>query len=380
MSIALALPVHPSMTKTSSPLGLINLLKITSTQLIIFHHLAFYGPMSDYVRPLMPDVIGWLESYARIAVQVFLVIGGFLAAKSLSPRAAPGVPSLPGTILHRYIKLVPPYLIATLLAVGVSAWLGTWMTHDSISPIPDFSQLVAHAFLLHNILGYDSLWAGAWYIAIDFQLYAVMALLLWLAGRLSHQRNVSWIVPALVSLGICASLFYFNRDSDWDVWAPYFFGSYGLGIIAWWASDRQRKLSPRTILMIAIIMVTLAALMIDFRSRIAVALIVASVLACFGRYSLPRLDQPSSLINRLGRQSYSVFLVHFPVCLLVNGAFTLLLPTQPLVQVIGMLCASAASLIAGAIFYRWVELPLHRLTSPLDSYWRVSRTPSLRYS
>ena len=33
--------------------GLINLLKAGAAQLIILHHLAFYGPMSDHVRPLL---------------------------------------------------------------------------------------------------------------------------------------------------------------------------------------------------------------------------------------------------------------------------------------------------------------------------------------
>lgn len=66
--------------------GVINLLKAVAAQLIVLHHLAFYGRMADHARPLMPDLIDWLADDARIAVQVFLVIGGFLVAKSLGPR------------------------------------------------------------------------------------------------------------------------------------------------------------------------------------------------------------------------------------------------------------------------------------------------------
>ena len=68
-----------------SQFGLINLMKAGAAQLIVLHHLAFYGPMSDHVRPMWPSLIEWLSDTARIAVQVFLVIGGFLAAKSLWP-------------------------------------------------------------------------------------------------------------------------------------------------------------------------------------------------------------------------------------------------------------------------------------------------------
>src|SRR3954464_2362951 len=70
--------------------GLINMLKAGAAQLIILHHLAFYGPMSDHVRTMLPSLIDWLGGTARIAVQVFLVIGGFLAAKSLSPSGHQG--------------------------------------------------------------------------------------------------------------------------------------------------------------------------------------------------------------------------------------------------------------------------------------------------
>lgn len=53
---------------------------------IVWHHLAFYGPMSDVAHPVMPDLLDWLYEYARMAVQIFLVIGGFLAAASLAPQ------------------------------------------------------------------------------------------------------------------------------------------------------------------------------------------------------------------------------------------------------------------------------------------------------
>src|SRR5471032_3486473 len=93
--------------------GLINLLKAGAAQLIVLHHLAFYGPMSDHVRPLLPALIDWLSGSARIAVQVFLVISGFLVAKSLSPAGLPGLASPLRAIGRRYAKLAPPFMAAT---------------------------------------------------------------------------------------------------------------------------------------------------------------------------------------------------------------------------------------------------------------------------
>jgi hypothetical protein len=86
----------------SRRLPLIDLLKVIASQLVVLHHLAFYGPMSDHAVPLMPGLIHWLADPARMVVQVFLVVGGYLAALSLasahaySRRLAP-VRSLPAS-------------------------------------------------------------------------------------------------------------------------------------------------------------------------------------------------------------------------------------------------------------------------------------------
>ncbi|HWW72467.1 MAG TPA: acyltransferase [Duganella sp.] len=344
-----------------SQFGLINLLKAGAAQLIVLHHLAFYGPMADHVRPMWPGLIDWLGNSARLAVQVFLVIGGFLAAKSLSPLGHAGLADPFGAIWRRYAKLAPPFMVATLLAAAASALAGKLMAHDSISGPATLGQLGAHALLLHGVLGYPSLSAGAWYVAIDFQLYALMALMLWGAGRLAVNRRLPWLMPAVVALAVTLSLAYFNLDADWDNWAPYFFGSYGLGLMAWWASDPRRKPGAASLLVGIAFLPVLAALALDFRSRIALAMATACVLVLFGRAKTTSEGQGWSVVNRLARISYSVFLIHFPVCLVVNAAFTRFVPPEPELQAFGMFVAWAASLAAGAVFHSCVEAPLARL-------------------
>jgi len=68
-----------------------------------------------------------------------------------------------------------------------------------------------------------------------------------------------------------------------------------------------------------------------------------------------------SVVNGLAKISFSVFLVHFPVCLVVNAAFTRFVSEQPQLQAIGMLVAWGVSLWIGNIFFRWVEQPLGRM-------------------
>ncbi|MFJ2989532.1 acyltransferase family protein [Collimonas sp. NPDC087041] len=356
--------------------GFIDLLKLIAAQLIVLHHLAFYGPMSDHVRLIAPTLIDWLDSYARIAVQVFLVIGGFLAAKSLSPQGTSTVADPLRVMWRRYMKLVPPFLVATVLAVGASAWASLWMTHYSISAMPTALQLAAHALLLHSILGYESISAGAWYVAIDFQLYALLTMLLWLTGGIARRGAMPWLAPLLVVVGVSASLLYFNRNAAWDAWAPYFFGSYGLGVIAWWARDLSRRPGVVALLIAALLVPTVYALTIDFRSRIAVALVVACALVLVSRHGMLLSRQRFAWIRSFGRISYSIFLVHFPVCLVVNAAFVRFVPARPLLQAGGMVLAWAASLLAGAIFYRFVEIPLSRLSTRASGQGLALQVPA----
>lgn len=336
--------------------GLINVLKAGAAQLIVLHHLAFYGPMADSAGELLPDLVGWLASDARIAVQVFLVIGGFLAAKSLAPAGHAGLADPLGALWQRYLKLAPPFFAATLLAAAAGALAAQWMTHDSISAPATVGQLAAHALLLHGVLGYPALSAGAWYVAIDFQLYAMAVLMAWATGLAMRPRAL--LLPLIAAGVAMLSLLHFNLDADWDNWGPYFFGSYGLGMLAWWAGDARRP--PRAAMLLAglIVLPALLALLVEFRSRIALALLTACALLLWGRVRMNAASAAWPAVNALARSSYSVFLVHFPVCLVVNAAFTRLAPPVPAWQALGMLLAWGASVAGGALFHRVVEVPL----------------------
>jgi len=340
---------------SGSRLAFIDALKALASQLIVVHHLAFYGPMSDYALPLAPNLIPWLYDYARIAVQAFLVMGGFLAVQALARDGRLTDKPVLGLIWRRYLKLVPPYLGALLLAIASAAIASRLMVHESIPEPPTLARFVAHLFLLQGILGCVGISADVWYVAIDFQLYALLLVTLWLARHTLPQAPLAG--RALVIALMLASLFYFNRDDGLDNWAIYFFGAYGLGATVYW--NVQRGKAPTWLGLIVALVV--AALVIDFRLRIAVALTVALALG-LARFSgfmenWPRLK----LIDWLGQTSYSVFLVHYPVCLLVNTLFERFVPHTPAIQLFGMGVAWAASITVGALFYRQVECRAQKL-------------------
>jgi len=325
---------------------LIDAFKAIASQLIVLHHLAAYGPLAGAAQEVAPGTIGWFYDYARIAVQVFLVVAGFLAARAMSPQGGALAGSPWPLIAKRYVRLAIPYFVAIALAVAGAALARVWMNDEAIPAPPTLAQLAAHALLLQSVLGFDSLSAGLWYIAIDFQLFALMTLLLW-AGRLGGGA------PVLVLAMAAVALFWFNRNENLDNWAIYFFGSYGLGAAAWWAGDR-RRLSAWTAVVACL---AIAALVIDFRLRIAVALAVAMALAFSQRSGLLESWPEWPVLAFLGRISYSLFLVHFPICLLANALFVRLGLSAPGVALAFMALAWGASIAVATLFYRWVEKP-----------------------
>lgn len=344
--------------------ALIDSVKGLACATIVAHHLAFYGPMSDSAHDLLPSLIDGLSAYGRMAVQVFLVLGGYLAAASLAPdgvlRGGPAAQH----IGRRFVRLIVPYAVALLVAVLAAALVRPFMEHPSVPGEPDLHQLLANALLLQDIVGEEALSAGVWYVAIDFQLFALALALVGLPTMLQRSTGAApaslparWLPVALV-LGLAvASLVLFNRNAGLDDTAFYFFGTYGLGMLVFWIG-RATRFSTWQSAVALLALLGAGALAIDWRSRIATALVTALLLAIAQRRHWlspahwPLLAVP---LQRLGRMSYSLFLIHFPVLLAMNAAVANAGPHGAWFDAAGLVATFALSVAAAALLYRWVE-------------------------
>lgn len=353
-------------------LPLVDVFKALAAQLIVLHHLAWYGPMTDVAAGLSPLVDrgqDWLAEYGRYAVATFLAIGGYLAAQAMQPRSLFERYSPGALILKRYARLVGPYAAALVIAMLCAAAARKWMSHDSIGATPQPEQVIAHLFLLHDLLDYEALSAGVWYVAIDFQLYALLVGLLWLAAQLGRRVATADFWAAVLVAGVATvSLAYFSRDTRWDESALYFFGIYAFGVGCGWAARTAR---PHRLLA-GIAVLGLMALAFDFRPRLAIALLTALAL---GIAQVHLRCNGSRLVAVLGRSAYALFLVHFPVCLLVNALFQRFDPADPLMNFTGVAVAWIASNFVALLFYRHVE---QRVVPWLDNYISCRRVAGQR--
>lgn len=331
---------------------LIDAVRAPACLLIVLHHLAFYGPMSDLAYPVMPALIDGLYHYGRMAVQAFLVVAGFLSAQALAPEGVAQIAHPWLAIRKRYARLALPYLAALVLAMGSAALAGLWMRHESIPAAPTVAQLLSHVVLLNELLDQEALSAGVWYVGIDFQSFVVMALVLWASWRIAQRLPALRLAgPLAIAALTAASLFHFNLDDYWDETFLYFFAYYGLGCLAYWLSGRLRG-ALWLVLLAGVVAVSLA---VDFRGRIVVAGAVMLLLGLARQYGwFERCAMPGQ-VRYVARISYSIFLVHFPICLLVNAIVFHFFAQDIGLNIAGMLLAFALSIAGGAAFYRWVE-------------------------
>lgn len=371
--------VEVATSPSNSRILFLDALRALAALLILWHHFALYPPLSEQAAPLLGPVVDWFRDYAR-ATQVFFVIGGYVMARSLSQRpwTLGGVGRF---VVRRYLRLGLPYLGAIALAIFASAMGRGWLPLGVVGSPPDGPQLIAHLLFLQDILGYEALSAGLWFVCINFQLGLIYVATLYLRDTLADRLGLSnrnpWVdVP--ITLGwllSLLSLFWFNLHPDWDSWGLYFFPYFFMGIIVHRA---LRAPSAQWLFWLYLVLI-LVAMGYDWRWRLASALVVGSLLFAAETSGLSLRWPRSRAIAGLGRASYSLFLIHFPVLVLVASLWARLGWGSPAAGVAGLLVAFAASLVAALVFYRFVELPAARLSGGSSAGRRhsASKAPAM---
>jgi peptidoglycan/LPS O-acetylase OafA/YrhL len=352
---------------------LVDFLKTFAALTIILHHFSSYGQIAVDARQLLPGIMTFLFEYGRYAVQIFLVMGGYLAAQSLTRtvnlRNSRDVLKM---IINRYLRLFFPYIVALLITIAC-AWVARfWVQDEFVGESETMTQFLAHLFFLQGILGLGAISAGVWYVAIDWQLYAILALML---GMFPGFKSLVWILTVMC----VASLLYFNRLGVYENYFIYFIGAYGLGVLAQLCKNYPDLLVNR-FARIAIVLAGLAIVIASFNEvwpRNLLAYVVAIALIFFGdvAYKDSGLDHKRGhqhyrahrLVNAIlwgSRRSYCAFLLHFSFILLANSLYIgwgMSLRHDGMMALALMMLALVASWIAANYLYRLVEVPSRRV-------------------
>ncbi|WP_353432720.1 acyltransferase family protein [Polynucleobacter sp. MWH-UH23A] len=351
---------------------LIDFLKTFAALTIILHHFSSYGQIAEDARLLLPGFMTWLFEYGRYAVQIFLVMGGYLAAQSLTRASNLKNPqTVLKTIFNRYLRLFAPYVVALIVTI-ICAWLARfWVQDEFVGESETMGQFLAHLFFLQGILGLDSISAGVWYVAIDWQLYAILAIML---SMFPGFRSLMWILAMLC----VSSLLFFNRSGAYENYFIYFIGAYGLGVLAQLCKNYPDPLVNRIaklfFIAIGIIIVISSFHQLWIRNILAYAVAIALVI--WGDWAYKDHDKKQrrghesrihKIVNAIlwgSKRSYCAFLIHFSFVLLANTlyiAWGMSHRHEGVMAIALMLVSIAASWAAANFLYRWVEVPSRSL-------------------
>jgi peptidoglycan/LPS O-acetylase OafA/YrhL len=348
-------------------LSFIVALRACAALIILWHHFALYPPLRDWAAPLVGGLLDWIEHNAR-ATQVFFVVGGYVMARSMSAHDW-SLRRIGCFATQRYLRLGIPYLVTIALALPIYAFARGWVPDAVLGAPVSLPQLLAHLFFLQDILGYEPLSAGLWFVCINFQLGLVYAAALWLRDRIGGGATdyvglLGWPLAII-------SLFHVNLDPALESWWLYFFPYFFLGVVIHRALAGGRA----RLEFWAFQALMVAALFVEWRWRLGIAVAVGFLLYAAEKQEFGAHWPRNRVVARLGQVSYSLFLIHFPVLVAVSALWARLGWTSPGAAVAGLLAAFLLSIAAAFAFHRWVEVPASHLTRRPDT---VPPAPSLR--
>jgi peptidoglycan/LPS O-acetylase OafA/YrhL len=307
--------------KSQRLVGLDGLRGLAALYVVVNH--VFLRAFPGYPVDRAPFWAGWLI-YGRFAVVLFIVLSGFSLA--LAPaRHGWRLDGIPQFARRRARRILPAYWAALAFSLAV-AWL---IVPQPGHGVPDAKSVLVNGLLVQNIVGARSPNAAFWSMAVEAQLYVLFPLLLLLVRRWSGVAMVAIVALIVAAVGIVGPhvprLDTFVIQSPPDLAALFAVGIVSAGIVG---ASRARRSWPWPRFALAAAVPVLATIWwqgsvwtlnhlfwIDLAWGPAIACLLASLATGRPARLVHLLD--TRPLRNLGSSSYSLYLTHAPILVVV---------------------------------------------------------------
>ncbi len=325
-------------------------------------------------------------------VDFFLILSGFIMMHAYAKRFNDGIESQTYRkfIFARFARVYPLHLFALFLFIGYELFRFVVRTQsissgdDAFTGATGLSAILSNVLLIHSLNVHDYLtWnSPSWSISVEFYTYMLFPFLV------GHFYNIRFVKLLLAYCGCIAGLFFLTvcRDGHLDITYDYGFIRCFFEFIAGmllYNLFRNRLFegffgSSFTFVVAAICGISIMHL--DLNDVLIIPVFSVLILAAAQNAGLPAKILNTSFLNFLGEISYSIYLMHAFLQIIIMKLFKVFLPPNFIqnlgeIQSLGVLFVLLIFVcFCSAITYRVVEIRsrdfLNRLIKPTTSIIR----------
>ena len=345
---------------------------------VVAHGMIFAAPRHEAL--IVPAVL-----MTALGVEIFFVLSGYLIGSSLL-KIAEGAIRPSEFLRRRWYRTLPNYYLFLLVHVAIV------LVHNDAARSPN----VSYIFFMQGLIAPPTtlFFPESWSLAVEEWFYLSFAVVAAICGRYrvhgSALKNLLWFLGATIVFTLFARAWWGNHNVfSWDEGlrklALLRFDAIAVGVLAAAVQRHQNgkwKAAPRvyaatgcglliaTLWQLSLIVTSgqylapLDSLNVAFKGSgvlLCLALAVALMLPCIDSLT----ESSSALANRgvrlLARWSCSIYLVHFPLLLLLMYHWPALIDSGAVVLMTTLAVWALTSIALAGVVYSYFELPLTRL-------------------
>ena len=289
-------------------------------------------------------IFSFINNYGRYGVEIFFVISGFVIPLSLE-NGKYQLSDYLRFIYKRLIRLHPAFLAAIALTLIIT-YFSSKFKH---LPFPETFESVAGSIVVFQNLGLNVVF---WTLRIEAEFYIFIGLFFIL---LKHYPSIAlyFVIPILL---IASQFDYFNAIGLLKHLAYFLMGTIGFLIYTKKGQVWQHYLLLLAVIIFSFLFTNIPNMVDGVPPSIAGASTILFILFYKGK-------TPQS-INFIGKISYSLYLVHYPISKMMIRFLMKLLPA-PIAWIL-FLISFVVVIPFSYLFYKYIESPSENYSKKIN--------------